>query len=206
MKYILILFLFFQMIGSVYSQPAEIDIEKKKEELKLNGVDTIIIYYSYYCHFNVFNNDFLECDKNWTNKTPKLIFWVKNGVFFKQKYDYKKVYNIERHKHSRFIQTILRNINLISECEIKPVEYIAQEGAFIFYKEIIGGISETMITEFDFTFGKIKFNKIINHYFLRTKWLDKKKKKHNNNYKSNQKSILNKIKKLAEREFQGSFF
>lgn len=200
MKHILTLFLFFNFVGSVFSQTVDVDVEKRKEELKSNGIDTIIVYYSYYCHFNVFNDNYQECDKNWTNKTPKLIFWVKNGVFYKQKYDYKKTYSIQTLKHSRFLQTILTNINLLSESEIKPVENKVQEGAFISYKETIE-VSETMITEFDFTFGKIKFNKIINHYFLKTKWLNKKKKKKNNNYKTNQKSILKKIKKLAEREF-----
>jgi len=193
MRTILTFFFIFNLLGSSFSQTFENYVEKRKQELKSNGIDTIIIYFKDYCHVDLSDEHSQGCLENWYDSYPKLIFWVKDGVFYKQKFDCNKTYCVEKLKHSRFLKTILKNINLIRESYIKPVEHSS------YFGKTSRRTNETNITKFDFTFGNTTFYKIINDYELETKWFDKKTK--NNNYKINQKSILKRIKKLVEKEF-----
>lgn len=170
-------------------------VEIRKQELKSEGIDTIIVYYKTYCHVSTKEDKNQGCLNNLHDNSPKTIYWVKNGVYFRQIINCKKNNCIEKY-NSKFLKTVLKNIDIIKNTEIKPVQYHNSDKNKGF--SMTARISETTITKFEFEFGNITFSKIINHFNLTTKRLDKKHR--NVNYKNNQKSILNKIITLVEKE------
>jgi hypothetical protein len=194
---ILTTFALFILITNIplYSQIDVNIVEIRKQELKSEGIDTFIVYYKTYCHVSIKEDDNQGCLNNLHDNFPKTIYWVKNGVYFRQIINCKKNTCIEYY-NSKFLKTVLKNIDKIKNTEIKPVQYYNSDKNKGF--SMATRISETTITKFEFAFGNITFSKIINHFNLTTKSIEKKHR--NVNYKDNQKSILNKIIRLVEKE------
>lgn len=128
---------------------------------------------------------------------PYYLFWSKNDQYFKRKFSDCKIFPKIKMDNSKFINTIKNNLSEIKKSEILPVIHKMKNSK---------GEEETIQSEIDH-YCKSKFVihsqnekiiKTVNEFYLREKMIYKNVP--NDNYEINQKSILNKIFKLAKLE------
>lgn len=122
------------------------------------------------------------------------LIWSENNKSFLQRFDECKSHNaglINPH----FIKLIRSNYVRIKKEKLKMPEYrIKVNGKFVTYSESVDHFCNTI---FEIFTGKKILTKYLNHFDLDTKY-DDDNKHHNINYVRNQKSLLNKLKKIIE--------
>jgi hypothetical protein len=200
MKILFTFLLFFGTFGFVFSQDVDNKIETKKQELSKNKVDTFIIYS-------------VNCITGWRTYKPKKdscylmetkrLFWVKNGLFYKQKFTNCETYKEEKLETSNFLKVVLDNIDSIKNAEILPVEHYERDSLGVIDRNntvISSIVDHSCITKFVFTINKTTFSKRIDQFHLDEKMVNEQYI--NDNYELNQKSILKTIKDLVELEKQ----
>ncbi len=199
MKILFTFLLFFGAFGFVFSQDVDNKIERRIRELRKNKVDTFVIYS-------------VNCINGWrplkTKKdscyllVTKRLFWVKNGLFFIQKFTNCETYKEEKIETSNFFEAVLSNIDSIKNAEILPVEHYERDSlGLVDRTKLVTSsiIDHSCITKFVFTINKTTFSKQINQYDLDEKKINETTT--NDNYELNQKSILKRIKDLVELEY-----
>jgi len=198
MKIIFTNLLFFGTISFVFSQDVDSKIERRIKELRKNKVDTFVIYS-------------VNCIGSRPRKTnrdscylvqTKRLFWVKNGIFFIQKFTNCDTFKEEKLETSNFLKAVLSNFDSIKNAEILPVEHYERDSlGLIDRTKLVTSsiIDHSCITQFVFTINKTTFSKQINQYDLDEKMIDENRA--NDNYELNQKSILKRIKDLVELEY-----
>lgn len=197
-----ILFTFLLFLGTfclVFSQDVNSKIERRIKELRKNKVDTFVIY-SVNC-ITGWRPHKIKKDSCYLVETKRL-FWVKNGLFFLQKFTNCETCKEEKLETSNFLEAVLSNIDSIKNAEILPVEHYERDSLGVFDRSnSAGGVitDHTCITKFVFTINKISFSKYIDQFELNEKMVDENRA--NDNYELNQKSILKRIKDLAELEY-----
>jgi hypothetical protein len=177
-----------------YAQSVDLKIENKISELKQNSVDTIICYYENCVGEKSYSYD--SCEKRET----KYLFWVKGGKYYKQLFDKCNSYPINEIKESTFLKTALSQVDRIEKSEIKPVAHYNKDknGIIDKNKYDVVDVDHTCFTNFEFHIKLKTFQKSINHFDLETKMLDDRTP--NDNYETNQNSILKTLKELIEKE------
>jgi hypothetical protein len=170
-------------------------VELKLADLKKSNVDTIITY-----HNNLGSkttSGHKKGDPNCVAYYIQLVFWVKNGQLFSQRFDYCKDYPVRKLSKSPFMKLALDSTKAIQQCEIKIVEAkIINENGDTLIRELHE--SHPASTSFKFIIGSTIFEKHINHTDLDTKKFDDGIP--NANYKPNQNCILTRLKLLVTKE------
>lgn len=190
MRKYLIIIVFIQFAYKItIGQCDNSQIENKIRSLKASGVDTVI-YYNYMCAGIDYAPDFPnEC----TIHETKYIYWVFNCKTYVQKFDNCFKYNPIILDSSSFISTFFNNINIIKAESIKPVEHHFRKTTMM-----TSGSNHGCSTNFRFSTSNEIIEKQIGDFELQTKMVNEKYK--NDNYDYNQKTILKKLKDLAEIE------
>lgn len=195
-KYITFVFVLI-FVAPIYAQELGKKIEKRKAELHNSEIDTLILY-----HVNCDNDiqSFTNNNDSCSIIQTYFLFWIKNGVYYKQEINNCSILQEEKINQSNFIKTVLNNISSIQKAEIKPIEHYVKDkkGNLENDEIIILETNHTCTTIFEFNFSETHFTKSIRQFELETKMLDKKTT--NDNYEYNQKSILTTIKNLVEKE------
>lgn len=186
--FIVFAFFYFQFF---FSQGSKLDlkIKDKIEYLKKNGADTIVVYSQNCvgCYPKIIKKG--ECV---TDET-KFIFWTTKGNYFTQKMDECFDYEVKEVQNSRFLRTVIKKAQQIEKAEIKKPEHKVNKD------EVIASIIDHYnYYDFEFHFKNQVIEKRINDYFLEVKKIDKNMP--NDNYASNQKSILKKLLDLVKQE------
>ncbi len=194
MKNILKIVVLFLSVINNYGQEKSLEYLNFKTEL-LRNKKVVIVEYSQFCNGEMIlpNKDGVICEK------PYFLFWSKNGKYFKRKFSNCNTFNTQEMNNSEFIETVNENINEIKESEILPIshEYLNSKGE----KETVElEVDHFCETKFEIHSANGKIKKIVNEFYLRQKIIDEKTA--NDNYKINQKSILNKIFQLAKKEIE----
>lgn len=188
-----ILTLGFKKIFSQRQFPEPADL--KVSSLKKNKVDTIILYHHYYNGGD--NHFYKKRDANCRPTYVRIVFWVKNGQYFKQKFDHCKDYPKQKLNQSAFIKLSMDSLNKIKINEIEPVSYthLDKDGKQL---TTMCRVSHSEITKFTFFINKISFSKIIDHFDIET---DKTNDGYDNeNYQINQTSILKRLMDSVTKE------
>ena len=194
MKNVLKIVILFLSVINNYGQEKSLEYLNFKTEL-LRNKKVFIVEYSQFCNGEMIlpNKDGVICEK------PYFLFWSENGKYFKRKFSNCNTFNIQKMNNPEFIETVKENISEIKESEILPIsnEYLNSKGDKETIELEVDHFCETKF-EIHSVNGKIK--KIVNEFYLREKMIDEKTP--NDNYKINQKSILNKIFQLAKKEIE----
>lgn len=190
MKNLFLLLALFQ-IQLIFSQQSKVDlkIKEKIEFLKKENIDTIVI----------FNEDCVGCKpkillkENCVPENIKYLFWIKNGISYKQKFDGCTNFEEIKTNNPELMKTIVKNPQKIENSIIKKPEHKVNK------KETISLLVDHFAYyDFEFYFKNQKIDKRVIDYELETKMIDKKMP--NDNYYFNQKSILKKILDLVNEE------
>lgn len=167
----------------------------KVSTLKKNNVDTIITYHNYF-ESNT-NRIYKKGDTNYRTTDVLLVFWVKNGQFFKQRFDDCNDHQVQKLSQSPFIKLSCDSLNAIKINQVEPVTYnYKDENGNPVYTVMT--VSHSELTRFTFFFNKTEFAKNIDHFNLET---EKSEDGHiNENYQQNQKSILKRLIDIVTKE------
>jgi hypothetical protein len=192
-----ILFFILLILGNgIYSQTKSPDkFEQKISLLKKSNVDTIITYHDF---FNGGRSYVLKRNDTSCRATDiKMIFWVKRGQFFKQRFDNCKDYPEQKLTQSLFIKFTCDSLEAIKNSEIKPVgyNYIEKDGKSSYRIETV---SHSQITRFTFLLKTINFGKNVDHYNIDTKEVENGQ--FNINYSENQNSVLLRLIYIVTKE------
>lgn len=180
-----------------FSQESKLDlkIKDKIEYLKKNGADTIVVYSQNCvgCYPKIITIG--ECVSDET----KFIFWTRNENYFMQKMDECFEYVEQKIENSKFLKIVVENPKKIEKAKILPVAHNSDKkdskSREIMIEYVVDHFS---YYDFEFYFKNKKINKKIIDYKLETKMIDEKTP--NDNYASNQKSILKKLLDLVKLE------
>lgn len=193
MKRILNLILIMLVINTYGQEKNTEYLELKTNLLKSNS--KLIIEFNTVC----FGGEFIDFEdaENCIYERPFYLFWTKNGKYFKRKFSNCKVFSELEMEQSEFIEKIKDNLEEIKVAEILPVSHETKNS---------NGEAETIEVEFEhYCESKLiihtKKGQIIKNiidFHLTTELIDKNLP--NDNYLKNQRSILNTIYKLAEKE------
>ncbi|OBX17540.1 hypothetical protein BAA08_16150 [Bizionia sp. APA-3] len=195
MKKILNLILILFVIN-IYGQ----EVNTEYLELRTNLLESnteLVIEFNTIC----FGGEYLNIDdaEDCVYARPFYIFWTKNGKYFKRKFSNCKIFPESEMEQSELIDEVKKNLTKIEKAEILPVIQKT--------KNSNGEIETTSVSVDHFCESKFvihtaneKIVKIISDFDLQTKFIDENLP--NDNYLTNQASILNTIFKLAEKEIK----
>lgn len=188
-------------VGFISGTEAQTNLSTKKINhrlylLKSQGVDTMICY-SFYCAY-VAPKPLTPNDSCLSSETH-YVFWTLYGKAYKQRFDECRNYPVLSVEHSDFINRIRDSLNFIRKGAILPVGHTepSKDGKTSQYTTM--SVDHTCSTDFEFIIGGETFRKEFRDFDLNTRYMDDDKTP-NDNYETNQKSILKRLKDLAEKE------
>ena len=189
LNFILILF-----VINIYGQEMNTEYLELKANL-LESKTELVIEYSTSCIGGEFIN--IEDAEDCVYERPYFLFWTKNGKYFKQKFSNCKIFQELEMEQSEFIEKVKMNLDEIKHAELLPVIHETKNSK--------GEIETTELTVDHFCESKFiihtekgQINKSIIDFYLQTKLIDENMP--NDNYLTNQASILNTIFELVEKE------
>ena len=146
--------------------------------------------------------EFISLDeaKDCVYESPSYLFWTKDGKYYKRKFSNCDVFKTVEMDNSDFIRMSLAKISEIKNAEILPVIHTSKKNENGEIETVESIIDHYCESKFVFNTVNGEIDKTINHYYLDTKMLDENVT--NDNYEKNQKSILNILYKLIEKEIK----
>ena len=131
---------------------------------------------------------------------PFYIFWLKGGEYYKRKFSNCDVFKTVELEKSELLQTSISKMDEINKAEILPVIHTSEKNENGEIETVEMDIDHFCESKFIFHSQNAKIIKTVNHFYLETEMLDEKLS--NDNYEKNQRSILNTLFKLIEKETQ----
>ncbi|GMN08657.1 hypothetical protein MTsPCn5_40490 [Croceitalea sp. MTPC5] len=195
---ILNIFAFLVLIHTTNGQQPNAEYLELKKILLESNTELIVEY-----HSDCIGSAFITLGEvgDCEYENPFYLFWIKEDKYYKRKFTNCGIFKVNEMAKSDFLESVKENLKLIEKSEILPVIHKSK-------KTLEGGVAEETIIEtelshyceskFSFHTKSDKIEKSIIDYYLDTKMIDENTP--NDNYELNEKSILNTIFKLIEKE------
>jgi hypothetical protein len=183
----------FLIVTNAFSQESNSEFSKFKNGLLKSNIDLVVEYKSY-----CYGAESIELDND-CNSNAFYVFWLEDGNYFKNKFSNCCSSGIVTMNNPDFLITIKKNIDSIKNAEILPVKHSWKDSNG---KEESVRLDQDHYCESTFIIysDNQKITKIINEFYLDTAMIDENTT--NDNFKSNQSSILNKMIRLVNLEIE----
>ena len=188
-------FVLFLFVINSYGQKLNTEYWELKKNLLESKTD-LIIEFKTDCTGGEFIS--IEEAEDCVYERPFYIFWLKDGKYYKRKFSNCDVFKTVEMDKSELLKTSVSKINEIKKAEILPVIHTSEKNENGEIETVEMDIDHFCESKFIFHSQSGKIVKTVNHYYLETEMLDEKIS--NDNYEKNQKSILNTLCKLIEKE------
>lgn len=195
MKKLLLLCILSLMGLNLMAQGLE-SASKKINKLKKNKVDTIVSVYRYSSGMTIATEKGKDCFLT----SSQMLFWKKNGEYFKQAFDNCKDYDEKKIDSTIFITSIRDSSKVLKDAEIKPVKCVFRDMDGVAHYQKNNAPKHSKFTDITFYTGAITLVKKIDHYNISTENCDAEYL--NDNYESNMGNILKRLFDEADREFR----
>ena len=129
-----------------------------------------------------------------------MLFWKKDGEYFKQAFDNCKDYDEKKIDSTIFITSIRDSSKVLKDAEIKPVKCVFRDMDGVAHYQKNNAPKHSKFTDITFYTGAITLLKKIDHYNIITENCDAEYI--NDNYEANMGNILKRLFDEADREFR----
>ena len=188
-------FVLFLFVINSYGQELNTEYWELKKNLLESKTDLIIEF-----NTDCIGEEFISIEdaEDCVYERPFYIFWLKGGKYYKRKFSNCAIFKTVEMDKSALLKTSVSKIDEIKKAEILPVIHTSEKNENGEIETVEMDIDHFCESKFIFHSQSGKIVKTINHYYLETEMLDEKIS--NDNYEKNQKSILNTLSKLIEKE------
>ncbi len=195
MKKLLLLFILNVVALSCLAQGLE-SASKKISKLKKSKVDTIVSVYRYSSSMTMPTEKGKDCFLT----SSQMLFWTKDGEYFKQAFDNCNDYKEKKIDSTIFIKFVRDSIKILKTAEILPVKCVFRDMAGIAHYQKNNAPKHSKFTDITIYTGSITLLKKIDHYNIITENCDAEYL--NDNWETNNANILKLLFDEADREFR----